>query len=419
MGATVHGYVEPGFEPVARLFARLFRSRARGGGSLVVRHHDRAVVDIWAGYADPRVGTPWQRDTLALSFSTSKGVAATVIHRLAERGLIAYDEPVAAFWPEFAAGGKGRITVAQLMSHQAGLDNLAPIAPTVAALLDHRGAEERLAAQTPGHRPGTPAYHAITFGWLMAGLARAVTGRGMEELVRTEVAEPLGVDGFHFGLPAGAQNHVAALVGSLGRLPALGPIGLAVFPAAFPPRRGLQSAYVRGVGSIFRGHRPAVLETVMPAANGLFTAESLATLYGALASGGVTGGRRLLSADTVRALGRVQTRARDRNLVIPMNWRLGFHQAFVPGVVLPKAFGHFGYAGSGAWADPVSGMSVAFVSNRIYPVSVPMGDLALYRLSRLAVTAVRRAGGAVPRVDEVGHDPIADIPVPPPIEDVG
>jgi hypothetical protein len=143
----VNGHVAPGFEPVGRLFDRLFRSPRRGGGSLVVRLRGRTVVDIWGGVADPRTGRPWRRDTLGLSFSTSKGVASTVIHRLAERGLIDYDAPVAAHWPEFAAGGKAQITVRQMLSHRAGLDHLAPIAPDVPALLDHQGAEERLAAQ--------------------------------------------------------------------------------------------------------------------------------------------------------------------------------------------------------------------------------------------------------------------------------
>ncbi|MDT7656056.1 MAG: hypothetical protein QOF38_771 [Pseudonocardiales bacterium] len=396
------GFVEPGYEPVARLFTRLFRSPRRGGGSFVVRYRDRTVVDIWGGVADPGTGRRWQRDSLGLSFSTTKGVAATVIHRLADRGLLGYDEPVAAYWPEFAAGGKGRLTVRHLLTHQVGLDKLAPIAPNGAAMLDHLAAEQRLAAHTPDHRPGTSAYHAITFGWLLAGLARAVTGKGMAELVQTEVNEPLGIDGLHIGRPrTGQQQRVAATVGRFRPLsPLVSRLGFAPFPGVLPPRRGLESLFVPGVHELFQGPRPAILDTEMPAANGVFSAESLAVLYGALANDGVAGGKRLLSGAAVRGLNRVHTRAPDRCLGIPMFWRLGYHQAFVPGVWLPRAFGHFGYAGSGGWGDPVSGMSVAFVSNRIYPVTTAMGDLALTRLSRLAVAAVRRAEGrdaALPR----------------------
>lgn len=392
--AGCQGHVEPGYEPVARLFARLFRSPARGGGSFFVRYRDRTVVDVWAGVADPATGRAWSRDSLALSFSTTKGVVATVIHRLVERGLLAYDEPVAAFWPEFAAGGKHRITVRQLLTHQAGLDKLAPIAPSGEAMLDHLGAERRLAAHTPDHPPGTPAYHGITFGWLCAGLARAVTGRGMAELVRTEISEPLGIDGLHIGRPHGAGERLAATIGPFRPLsPWLTRLALPPFPVAIPPRRGVEALFVPGVHEIFQGPQPSVLDTEMPAANGVFTAESLALLYGALANGGTVGGRRLLSGDTVRALNRVHSLSVDRALGIPMFWRLGYHQAFVPGVWLPRAFGHYGYAGSGAWADPVSGMSVAFVSNRIYSLTNAFGDLALTRLSRVAVAAARRVEG--------------------------
>jgi CubicO group peptidase (beta-lactamase class C family) len=390
------GHVEPGFEPVGRLFAKLINAPGRGGGAFVVRCRDRVVVDIWGGVADPATGRSWERDTLGLSFSTSKGVAAAVIHRLADRGLLSYDDPVAAYWPEFAANGKGKITVGQLLAHQAGLDNLGAVAPDANGLLDHVGAEERLAARAPDDRPGSSAYHSITYGWLLAGLARAITGRGIEELVETEINEPLGIDGLHFGRPRDRPERVSAMVGSLGRFAGAASLGLAVLPAWMPgwipPRRGLKSLYVPDMARIFAGPEPPVLGTVMPAANGMFSAESLATLYGALANGGSAGDRRLLSAHTVSRLSRIVTYAPDRNILVPMIWRLGYHQAFVPRIWLRRAFGHYGYAGSGGWADPDSGISAAFVSNRCYPVSAPFGDLALGRLSRLAVICAR--GGA-------------------------
>jgi CubicO group peptidase (beta-lactamase class C family) len=389
-------HVEPGFEPVQRLFAQLFAARGRGGGSFVVRQGDRVLVDLWGGTADPATRRPWQRDSLGLSFSTSKGVSATVIHRLADRGLLSYDEPVAAYWPAFAAAGKGRITVRELLSHRAGLDDISRAAPNVTALLDHVGCEERLAAGAP-YRPGAPAYHAISFGWLLAGLARAITGRGMEELVDAEINEPLGIDGLHFGMPRSGSERVPALVGGLGPLSRLGVRALALLPlpGGLPPTRALRSVSTPGFDGVFKGAEPRILQTVMPAVNGMFSAESLATMYAALANGGEVDGRRLLSAETVDALGRVQTRAPDRNLVIPMRWRLGYHQAFVPRTAIPRAFGHYGYAGSGGWADPASGLSAAFVTNRVYAVHQGFGDLALMRLSRLAIAIARNA--AMPR----------------------
>jgi CubicO group peptidase (beta-lactamase class C family) len=388
--SAVQGHVEPGFEPVAKLFANLFTAPTRGGGAFVVRRGDRVLIDVWGGLADPHSGRLWERSTMGLSFSTSKGVAAAVIHRLADQGRVGYDEPVAAFWPQFAAGGKGRITVRQLLSHQAGLDRLAPIAPNAAALLDHLGAEDRLAACTPDHAAGTPAYHAITYGWLMAGLARAVTGQGMEKLVHTEINEPLGVDGLHFGAVDGESERVSAGTGSLGRLVTLAPVS-ALLPGFMPPRRGLESVWVPDLPGLFAGPKPRVLQTVMPAVNGVFTAESLATLYGALAQDGTINGRQLLSSETVRLLRRVQTRGRDRNLGLPALWRMGYHQAVMARSWPRRAFGQYGYAGSGGWADPDSGLSAAFVSNRVFPVSSPFGDFALFRLSGLALACARNA----------------------------
>jgi CubicO group peptidase (beta-lactamase class C family) len=105
----------------------------------------------------------------------------------------------------------------------------------------------------------------------------------------------------------------------------------------------------------------------------------------------------------VGEIGRIVTRERDRNMGIPVGWRLGYHQAFIPGIRAPKAFGHYGYAGSGGWADPASGLSLAFVSNRIYPVHAAFGDLALFRLSRTVMLAHRKTlGQAVP----AGREPL-------------
>ena len=205
------------------------------------------------------------------------------------------------------------------------------MAPDTKGLLDHLGAEQRLAARTPEYPPGTPAYHSITYGWLLAGLARAITGEGMEALVESEINGPLGIDGLHYGLPASADP---TRVGN--RRITRGRSWSRPVRAHMAARSGAgpapaHSIFVPDMAVLFSGYEPRALETVMPAANGMFTAESLATMYAALANGGVAGGRRLLSAETARGLGRVQTRARDRNLVVPMVWRLGYHQAFVPG----------------------------------------------------------------------------------------
>ena len=177
------------FAPVTTAFQRLLGD-GPGGGALVVRLRGETVVNLCTGSAD-RAGTrPWTPATLAISFSTTKGAASTVIHRLVERGLLGYDDPVAAHWPEFAAGGKGAITVRELLTHRAGLSSVQAIAGRAEEMLDHLAMEERLAARAVHAPTSRSAYHAITYGWLLSGLARRVTGRGMRELVAIRAGRP-------------------------------------------------------------------------------------------------------------------------------------------------------------------------------------------------------------------------------------
>src|SRR5262249_6964629 len=153
------GIVEPGFEPVAETFRQLM-GRGRGG-AVVVRAGDRVLADLRIGWADPVQTIRWQPETQGLAVSTPKGLAAMVSHRPADGGLLAYDKPVASFWPEFAAGGKEGITVRELLSHRAGLQDVQAIASGAEDLMDHLLMEERLAAATPQLQPGVPGYHAF------------------------------------------------------------------------------------------------------------------------------------------------------------------------------------------------------------------------------------------------------------------
>src|ERR687893_53811 len=124
---SVAGTVAPGYEPVRRAFARIV-GRGPGGGALAVKVRNETVVDLWTGVADRAGARPWTPDTVAISFSTTKGVASTVIHRLADRGELDYDEPVASYWPEFGAGGKARVTVRDMLTHRAGLHSVRAVA---------------------------------------------------------------------------------------------------------------------------------------------------------------------------------------------------------------------------------------------------------------------------------------------------
>ena len=377
---------------MARVFARLV-GRGPGGGAVVVRLRGRTMVDLSIGSADALGDRPWTPDTLGLSFSTTKGIASTVIHRLADRGALDYDEPVATYWPEFAAGGKQRVTVRDVLTHRAGLSSVRAVAARAEDLLDHIGMEERLAARAV-HAPTTrSAYHAITYGWLVAGIARRVSGgRGLAELVKSEIAQPLDAPALHIGVRDAARELVAEPVGAgLRQIASVAQVFSPVWTRARRTRTGIEALVVPGFHRLFEGPEPPIWNTEMPAVNGAFSAEALARMYGALANAGCDDGTRLLSPEATEALGRVQVRTRDAVLGMPMRWRLGYHQAFGTGRDARKAFGHYGYGGSGGWADPDLGLSLGFVTNRIGSLTTPLGDLNLYRLSRVVRQCALRA----------------------------
>jgi CubicO group peptidase (beta-lactamase class C family) len=341
------------------------------------------VVDLWTGFADRAGVRPWTPDTLAIGFSTTKGVASTVIHRLVDRGHLDYDLPVATYWPEFRAGGKGRVTVRHLLTHRAGLHSVRAVAERAEDLLDHVGLEDKLAARAVPAPTTSSAYHAITYGWLLAGLARRITGCGLAELARTEITEPLGIGGMHIGVPDAARERVAEPVGAaLRQLGSTGERAAPLWSRTRVIRPAMEALLVPGFHRSFEGAEPPIWRTEMPAVNGAMSARALATMYAPLANGGRADDLEFLRPETVDSLGRVQLRTRDAVLGVPMRWRLGYHQAFGFGPRAPLAFGHYGYGGSGGWADPASGLSVGFVTNRIGSLTTPLGDLNLFRLNR-------------------------------------
>lgn len=380
--------VDPRFMPVADVFFRMFMSPAQGGGALACYLHGEPVLDIWAGWAarDRR----WRSDTVVLSFSTGKGVASTVVHRLAERGLISYDAPVADYWPEFAAAGKGTITVRQLMSHRAGLHKARGLVPGRDGLLDSEAVAAALAAAPPDPRRFRgPGYHAVTYGNLVAELSARVTGRPFQDLVRTEIAEPLGVEEFWYRVPPGERHRIARVFPKVNFLPAPWATAGAVLSRA-PGVRGLAEAgMAEGFDELMRS--PSAHDAVMPGWNGVFTARALARMYGAIANGGAIDGVRLLKEDTVEQLLEVQTRRRDYVLGIRPNWRLGYHPGWVALRQQPlRSVGHFGFGGSGAFADPETGLSIAFVTNRMGNAFTTISDGRFPRLGAAAVTVARR-----------------------------
>ncbi|MCH9730402.1 MAG: beta-lactamase family protein [Actinomycetia bacterium] len=405
----VEGGADPHFGAVIRAFAALYPAKQLGGGALSVYIDGRPVVDVWMGCSDRRGEVPWTADTGAMVFSATKGLAATVIHRLADRGLIDYDAPVAEYWPEFGANGKSVITVNDVLRHRAGLAHLKGVGKE--EVLDHLAMEERLAAAELDSKHGTPAYHAVTYGWLLSGLARAVTGQGMRELFREELARTLDTEGLHLGRPpAGAPTVAAQTLFPQSAIPT------PIFDFVAPKVAGLSfsgmlgAVYFPGIASLLQGDMQ-FLDTEMPAANGVVTARALAKLYGALANDGIMDKARLLSPELTHGLVGEVDLSPDLNLGIPFSYHRGFQSSPIPGFL--PGFGHIGLGGTIGWADPETGSSFGYVHNRLLTLMLfDMGSFAgLAPLLSNAVAAARRDGPVeVPNYGALFEDPVQERP---------
>ena len=352
---------------------------------MAVYHRGELVVDAWTGARDA-LGTPWQSDTMAMSFSTTKGVIATTVHRLVDRGLIDYDEPVATYWPEFAAAGKAAITVRQLLDHSAGLHHLRDVIPDAYEMLDWDLVCSKLAAEAPRYPPGTRhGYHGITYGFLVGEVIQRVTGSSVHDAVEAEIVKPLGLDGMTIGAPPDQRGRLADLIVRFGN--AERAERLARRASRLPWMRPVIDTFVVPGSDRFYASSE-ILDSAVPAVNGCFTARSLARMYAALAGGGVLDGERFLSTETLRRATEIQATGIDIVVGFRMRWRLGYHLAATTRGIIPNGFGHFGFGGSGAWADPDNDLAVAFVCNRV--AGTPFGDTRFLRIgaqARAAATA--------------------------------
>ncbi|WP_308124233.1 serine hydrolase domain-containing protein [Mycolicibacterium xanthum] len=391
----MEGHFDDEFREVADVFRNQIAA-TDGGASVAVYHRGRLVVDLWGGVRNSE-GDRWQRDTLAMCWSTTKGVTATCAHVLADRGQLDYDEPVATYWPEFAQNGKAQITVRQVLSHSAGLHRLGTIIDHGSRILDWEHMTDALARAKPAYPPGTQVgYHALTFGWLVGELVRRISGMSLDEFLRKEIAEPLGLDGLYIGCPPEQRHRVAPLEPMSPAFRGLtAPVGnfvfnqvtrgLHVLRSPVNPHRLLNAALSRGIEDVVAD--PRLLDAAVPAMNGHFDAVSLGAMYAMLAGGGQLGGVRILSEETVRKASTIQNSQRDRIIVMTMQWRLGYHRLPLVHKQLPRAYGHFGFAGSGAFADPEHNLALAMVCNR--GQGTPFGDLRILRLSQAVARSVR------------------------------
>lgn len=396
-GASVDGYVHPDFTGVANAFRNQLR-RTSGGAAVAVYQHGELVVDLWGGTRNDD-GDPWLSETMAMCFSTTKGLTSTALHLLADRGLVDYGAPVAEYWPEFAQAGKANVTVEHLMTHSAGLHRIRSVIDNADRMLDWDFMVDALAEAEPAYPPGTnTGYHALTYGWLVGEVVRRVSGKSLDQFVREEIAEPLGTDGLFLGCPPSERHRIAPLR-PMGRV-MFGPRPLRVmqrqigeqFGRAFSlvhspvnPRRMINALVPRGIEDVMQAGD--IMDASIPAANGFFTARSLARMYAMIAGQGEVDGVRLLSPDTVAQMSQIRVWRRDLILVVPMKWRLGYHLVGTTRGRVDEAFGHFGFGGSGGWADPTRDLSMAMVCNR--GSGSPIGDLRLLQLGSAVMSAVR------------------------------
>ncbi len=401
------GYSTPAFRKVEEVFRRQL-NKAPGGGAACVYFRGEPVVDVWGGVKN-EAGEPWQEDTLSVSFSTTKGVTSTLLHQLVEEGKLAYDDPVSKHWPEFAANGKEAITIRDILTHRAGLFGIRDLGLSAADLTDWNKVTAALAAAPPNldYQPYS-VYHALTFGWLIGELINRASGEFISDRVRTALAEPLGLDGCFIGVPDHEHHRMAELL--IGRDPdAPRPPDTAKRRRKRKVRRAMNKSWARlgewGMVPDFSAflesvtiadfqprllNKPEYLRAAMPAVNGVFTARSLARIYGALACGGELDGARILQPETVNTISEQQVFALDRSLYAPMRWRMGFHQPFVLRHRRPRrAFGHFGFGGSGAWADPARELSVAITVNA--GTGTPWGDMRILRVGAAALRCAEKA----------------------------
>jgi CubicO group peptidase (beta-lactamase class C family) len=375
MTVNITGLCPDRFARVRDAFAANFEDGGELGARFSLCVDGEIVLDLMGGFADRKREVAFGPETLTPLFSTTKAVAALMVARLVDEGRLAYDQPVADVWPEFAQAGKAEVTIEQALSHQAGLSGfLDETDPTI--WFDWDATCAKLAAMAPIWPIGSASgYHPITFGYLAGEIFRRVDGRTMGTALREDIAGPLGLD-LWIGLPDSEHDRCAELMRP-SALPKFGAMNDAVKAAFLTPWAAPGG---RGTADWRR--------VEIPSANGHATAPALARLMGALAKDGTLDGKSLITPAGIKVASAERIVGQDLVLPFVISWGAGFMRNTPNMFYGPTAdaFGHSGWGGSCAFADPAAGVSGAYVMNK--QGSALIGDERAVRLIEAAYASL-------------------------------
>jgi CubicO group peptidase (beta-lactamase class C family) len=368
---SAHGYIDKGFEAVREAFIENFTRRHELGAACSIYYRGEKVVDLWGGIRNQTTGEPWEENAMVDVFSTAKGMSGLAMALAHSRGLFDYEEPVCKYWPEFARNGKEKITVRQLLSHQAGLFAFdAPVDKTIIADLDRLAVI--LASERPAWEPGArQAYHAQTLGFYESELLRRVDPkhRGLGQFFQDEIATPLGLE-FYLRLPEEIQNSRLAIIQKASVIQMmLGIRSITLMLASMNKHSPTYRAVFENPGPwlLLDEKRIYSRNFENPSGGGVGTARAIAHAYSVFA----TGGRELsLRQETLNALKSSaippQNGFYDEVVKKEMSLSLGFLKP-CPNYPYghPSSFGTPGAFGSFGFADPQAEIGYAYVMNRM------------------------------------------------------
>ena len=354
---SIFGQCDPKYGRVLEAFIENFELGEEVGAACSIYVGDEKVVDLWGGYEDASKSRVWREDAIVCMHSVAKAFSATALHMLADRGAVDYDAPVAKYWPEFAAGGKGDIPLRYIMDHRAGLPIIEASVDDV-TIYDFERFTGELASMKPLWEPGTKAgYHVLTMGYLIGAVVKRVAGKSIGGFIQDEICEPLSLD-YWIGLPdrefEKCVDYVPTIKGTLFDREMIDPNTLSAKAwAQMPLDEDFNS----------RAYRKAEI----PGANGHGSARAVAKFYAAL-TGGINGAT-LLSPDALDCAISKQWSMLECVLNREYNMSLGYllnSSPYVPMGPNPRAFGHHGVGGSIGFGDPDASIGFCYAPNKMH-----------------------------------------------------